>query len=365
MRIFRRRIRNLFVLQAVLLFAAVVATLVLPRYSAYTVSPLRHYGILAGCMGFGLVFGRAWWSTRSPSPIAGRNTWAVAASAQWVAVGIPFLWFFHSSVALAGPGLLITAVGLAGVFSFSRSENSSQLQPSCELYLSPPGRTSVAGDRTSTWTNHGFAALAVIAEFAAIFLWAHWARTHSLGRGPLSWYLVVPIAVLGATLLHESGHALLAWALKRELLSFNAGPFQWRKREGSWKFKFDAEGFYNVGTAIRLTPSDPDQPRARDLWIIAAGPLANLVWGSLALWAVTQANWPFYQQTWRLVAFTASFCLIAAVTNLLPFMTEDGGYSDGARILQLLTNSPLDGRHRSTDCRSSALVTPLLQAPEM
>src|ERR1039457_49158 len=96
MRIFRRRIRNLFVLQAVLLFAAVVATLVLPRYSAYTVSPLRHYGILVGCMGFGLVFGRAWWSTRSPSPIAGRNPWAVAASAQWIAVGIPFLWFFHS-----------------------------------------------------------------------------------------------------------------------------------------------------------------------------------------------------------------------------------------------------------------------------
>jgi hypothetical protein len=363
MRIFRRRIRNLFVLQAVLLFAAVVATLVLPRYSAYTVSPLRHYGILVGCLGFGLVFGRAWWSTRGPIP--GRNPWAIAASAQWVAVGVPFLWFFHSSFALAGPGLLITVVGLVGVLSFSRSGNPAQLQPSCELYLSPPARTSVAGDRTSTWTNHGFAALAVIAEFAAIFLWAHWARTHGLGRGPLPWYLVVPIAVLGATLLHESGHALLAWALKRELLSFNAGPFQWRKREGSWKFKFDAEGFYNVGTAIRLTPSDPDQPRARDLWVIAAGPLANLVWGSLALWAVTQANWPFYQQTWRLVAFTASFCLIAAVTNLLPFMTEDGGYSDGARILQMVTNSPLDDRRRTTDRRPSALAPPLLQAPEM
>jgi len=80
------------------------------------------------------------------------------------------------------------------------------------------------------------------------------------------------------------------------------------------------------------------------------------------LWAVTQANWPFYQQTWRLVAFTASFCLIAAVTNLLPFMTEDGGYSDGARILQMVTNSPLDDRRRTTDRRPSALAPPLLQA---
>src|ERR1039458_7346842 len=139
MRIFRRRIRNLFVLQAVLLFAAVVATLVIPRYSAYTVSPLRHYGILVGCLGFGLVFGRAWWSTRSLIP--GRNPWAVAASAQWVAVGVPFLWFFHSSVALAGPGLLITAVGLVGVFSFSRSGNPAQLQPSSQLSFEPPGRT--------------------------------------------------------------------------------------------------------------------------------------------------------------------------------------------------------------------------------
>ncbi len=181
------------------------------------------------------------------------------------------------------------------------------------------------------------------------------------GRGRLPWYLVATVAVLAATLLHEGGHALLAWTLKRELLSFNAGPLQWRKREGVWKFKFDAEGFYNVGTAIRLAPADPNQPRAHDLWVIAAGPLANLFWGSLALWAVTQASWPFYQQTWRLVAFTASFCFIAAATNLLPFMTEDGGYSDGARILQMMTNSPLNDPRHAASSRPSILVAPLLQ----
>ena len=364
MRILRRRIRNLFVLQAVLLFAALIATLVSPRYSAYTVSPLRHYAMLAGCFGFGLVFAKAWWSTRNAR--AGRDPWAIAASAQWVAVGVPFLCFCHSSVALAAPGLLITVVGVAGVWFFSRSGSGAWAQATCQFPVEVPARTSVAGDRTSTWTNPVFAALSVIAEFASIFLWAHWARTHGLaGRGPLPWYLVFVIAVLAATLLHESGHALLAWSLKRELLSFNAGPLQWRKREGGWKFKFDAEGFYNVGTAVRLAPSDADQPLTQDLWVIAAGPLANLLCGSLALWAVLHAGWPMYQEMWRLLAFTASFCFIAAVTNLLPFMTEDGGYSDGARILQLITNSPLNDSHRSTNRRPSTLAPPLVQAPEM
>jgi membrane-associated protease RseP (regulator of RpoE activity) len=205
----------------------------------------------------------------------------------------------------------------------------------------------------------------VIAEFASIFLWAHWARFHGLaGRGSLPWYLVFVMAVLAATLLHETGHALLAWGLKRELLSFNAGPLQWRKREGRWKFKFDAEGFYNVGTAVRLAPSDAEQPLTRDFWVIAAGPLANLFCGSLALWVVLHGDWPLYQMTWRLLAFTASFCFIAAATNLLPFMTEDGGYSDGARILQLVTRSPLNDAHRIPN-RRPILVPPLIQAPEM
>jgi hypothetical protein len=38
-------------------------------------------------------------------------------------------------------------------------------------------------------------------------------------------------------------------------------------------------------------------------------------------------------------------------------MTEDGGYSDGARILQILTHSPLDDYHRLMNTLASTLVT--------
>jgi hypothetical protein len=41
---------------------------------------------------------------------------------------------------------------------------------------------------------------------------------------------------------------------------------------------------------------------------------------------------------WELLALIASFSLIAAVFNLFPFQSERGTYSDGARMLQLLSS---------------------------
>jgi len=106
-----------------------------------------------------------------------------------------------------------------------------------------------------------------------------------------------------------------------------------------------------------VVPTDAKQPRMHDLWMIAAGPLSNLLFGSIALYLLLCVHWPYYEQTWRLVAYTASFCYIAGITNLLPFMTEDGNYSDGARILQILTKSPLEEYHRTMDSLASTLVT--------
>jgi len=44
----------------------------------------------------------------------------------------------------------------------------------------------------------------------------------------------------------------------------------------------------------------------------------------------------------------ASFSFLAAAFNLLPFRSATGSYSDGARILQLLTNSPVVEIQRAT-----------------
>ena len=243
-------------------------------------------------------------------------------------------------------------IGVAGVILFSLRDAVSASE------VAAVKRASIAGDRTHPLVYRAFTALSVVLQFGCMYLCGHWARSHGLlYRGRIPWLVLFTVAVLATAVLHECGHALIAWGFHMKLLGFNAGPMQWKKREGRWKFKFVPAGFINLGGAVRVVPTDAKQPRMHDLWMIAAGPLSNIFFGSIALYLLLCVHWPYYEQTWRLVAYTASFCYIAGITNLLPFMTEDGNYSDGARILQILTKSPLEVYHRTMDSLASTLVT--------
>jgi len=356
MRVILRRIRSFFALQAVLLVAIVVAGLIGPSHTQH--SP-HFYAILAADAVFAVVFALAWITTRKPSPY--RNLWAIAASLISLATGAYLLWKQHSTLEYATPGLLVLAIGAGGLYCFAqggaapKSQSATPPQPAA----APIKPTRVAGDRTSPWVNRLVTAITLIAELAVIYYWSFWAHSHGLThRGTIPWIVLFTAAVFFSTILHECGHAFFAWGCYMKLLSFHAGPLQWQKHEGKWKFKFHPAGFVDLGGSVRVVPTNPAQPRVHEVWMIAAGPLANIFFGFLLLWAVLDAGWPFYEQAWRLVAFTASFCFIAAATNLLPFMTEDGGYSDGARILQILTKSPLDDFHRTMNSLAATLVTP-------
>jgi Zn-dependent protease len=360
MRTLKRRIRGLFALQAVILLFAAARVAADQTYADKGVSPLRHFGLLAVFAVLGLIFAMAWGTTRKSSTV--RNPWAIAASLMSIALGglIVWLeWHVYSNLSYTIPGLIVLALGAGGLYFYGQgaatSDSPSATSPTTAP--TPAKRGPVAGDRTSAWVNHLVTALSLVLEFAAIYLWSFWAHSHGLLRGHIPGYVLFTIAILLTTVLHECGHALVASSFRMRLLTFNAGPVRWRKYEGKWKFKFDPEGLFNLGGAVRVVPTNPEQPRAQDLWMIAAGPLANIFLGSLFLAAVLCVHWPFYDQTWRLVAFTASFSFIAAVTNLLPFMTEDGGYSDGAQILQILTQSPLYDYRRTMNSLAAMLVT--------
>jgi Zn-dependent protease len=348
--------RWFFAIQAFSLLLIAISLLLRPGHVKYVVSPFSHIFTCAVFLLLSLPFVMAWWTTRKPS--AKRNVWAIVASLFYLAEGLLLLFVtLHTLPAFSHrgatrDGLYFAVIGVAGVVLFSLRE----AVPASEV--ATVKHTPIAGDRTSPWMNRVFTALSIVAQFASMYLWSHWARSHGLlYRGRMPWFVLFTIAVLTSTILHECGHALIAWGFHMKLLSFNAGPFQWRKREGKWKFKFVLSGFDNLGGAVCVVPTDAKQPRVHDLWMIAAGPLSNIFFGSLALFFVLRVDWPFYEQTWRLVAYTASFSFIAAFTNMLPFMTEDGGYSDGAQILQILTNSPLYDYRRTMNSLASTLVT--------
>ena len=100
--------------------------------------------------------------------------------------------------------------------------------------------------------------------------------------------------------LHESGHVLVYMICAHRL------P----------KLRFSIEGI-SLSGAQRLS-------RAQELWVLAAGPMANFVFAALLLWHLQR------QASYRLY-FLAAVSLCTGLYNLLPF-----GVLDGARILQNL-----------------------------
>ncbi len=363
MQVLRRRIRSFFALQGVLLLLIGLDTVLRPIHTLRPIPPLRHYGILAAYLLLSVVSAMAWWTTRKPS--AQRNPWAIVASLTALVTGLFYLWMQHSKLEFAGTGLLVAAIGAAGLYLFAQSDESPTYISLSETprervaaKKSPPQPTSVPGDRTHPGVNLLAAAFALFAEGTAIFYWSIWARGHALAHaGGLPWFLLFTFAILISTFVHECGHAFFAWGCYMKLLSFNAGPLKWRKRDEHWQLKFDPVGFLSLGGAVQVIPTNSRQPPAHEFWTLAAGPLANVIAGQILIWMVLDHTLPLYAHTWKLAAFTASFCYIAAITNLLPFMTEGGGYSDGARILQILTKSPLNDYHRTVNSIAATLVT--------
>ena len=324
-------VRWTYALTAMFLFP--VATVVVLRLAHATAvsSPLRSYGLLVCLFGLALLSAVACWSTRKPT--AFRSPWAIAASSIYLGVGLVFLAGAHQ-ISFASPELLLITAGAAGLAVFSR--NTSVPTP---IVSAPAKLARVAGDRTSVWFDRLATLVFMFATWQVMAAWYPWARAHHL-RAFVGLPLLCLIAVVAliTAVLHECGHALAARAFGMTLLGFSAGPLQWRKQEGKWILQFKTSGF--LGGTVHVLPTHPDEPAWHDVCMVAAGPLANIVTGPIFLWAALHAQGAAWQPIWFFFALMASFSLLVAGFNLVPFRSGTGSYSDGARILQLLTNSP-------------------------
>jgi hypothetical protein len=86
--------------------------------------------------------------------------------------------------------------------------------------IAAPKAASVAGDRTSIWTPHAVTALSIVTQIAALIFWSRVAfAQHLLRHRDLSWIVLIAVASIVTTVIHECGHAILAWCFEMKLLS--------------------------------------------------------------------------------------------------------------------------------------------------
>jgi hypothetical protein len=181
---------------------------------------------------------------------------------------------------------------------------------------------------------------------AAFFWWIRWvsAKDVSTSHGDLYFFILIAASALALTVLHELAHTVTGLALGMKL----------RK----WEFHFKPEAVLAVAGATGVVPASSDFARWRELSMVAAGPVVNLLSGMLALWIAfaEKANSPL--QAGGLVALFGAWSLAIGVGNLLPMRVGEN-YSDGAHIYQLLSDGPWADYHQVIGAVTSSLVTPL------
>jgi Zn-dependent protease len=306
------------------------------------------YGVLVANS---LLSAMAWWSIRKPRTT--RSYWAIAACIAYLVEGLVLLHYSDDHLSPYSPGVIITVIAIAGLIAFC-----TRREPVPTTTPKPAKRTRKPGDCTRSWIDQLTATLFALALVAAIFMWMAWASEHNLAsnRGAASLPLIALVCIASVA-LHECGHALAAACFNMKLLSFRVGPFEIRQRKQKWQFKF--ENSYWFGGLVVVVPTNPAQPPWQDICMLAAGPAANLITGLIFLWAALRAKGTFYEPLWDILALAATYGIIIAVLNLIPVLTKRGFYSDGARILQLLTHSPMAEYHRLILRGQSTMVTAL------
>lgn len=288
------------------------------------------------------------------------RVWCLLVSA--LNLGVPLLlgyvlWHYTAgsfTSTLAANGLLL-GLAAVGVFAFWRWDPVTIAAPSNSAITK-----AQPGDGTSSLLNWSSSAIGFIAFYGIWTAWLHWAQRVGLPAPSSVWneFLQLTIAELVVVTLHESGHALCGIALGQKVRAFIAGPFQWQHYAGRWNFQFNPLDLLSTGGATGVVPQRLHEPQGREISMIAAGPAVGFVTGAVALWAVLHATGSPWENRWFFLAMFASLSLLTSVVNLIPLRTATG-YSDGARIYQLLRGGVWAEFHESMRTAAATLVSAL------
>lgn len=308
----------------------------------------------------------AWFTLRLGRP-SGRR-WAIAAVTAMLvvdimlAIGVAIIWAYARNQAHAGFGkflfammimiwLPLAAFGILGLVAFWKVDSEALSE------LAVRKQPRISGDGTTPWTDVLSIVIALAGFLGGLYYWERWGRSHHLPgyRHGFPLTLII-LGVLITTAIHEAGHATIGMAIGMKLRAFVVGPFQWRLRDGKWRFQFVVKTLF--GGVTELVPANPNLNPKRESLMVAAGPMTELFFGIAAFALLLSARGTAYEPMWGLLAVIVTLSTLGFIGNLIP-MNPEGLYSDGARIYQLRKGGAWSDFHRATTLAESTIVTPL------
>ena len=292
---------------------------------------------------------------------ASERGWGIAAVlAMLVVILIPIAAsLYYKQTQGSALGFSSMGIGLAllvgGVFAYGpRIEAPSAAAVEQEVKPLP-------GDGTFKVLNQLFGLVIAAMSYAAYIWWLKWTWEYEIPRpagglaGMTLWLVVVGLVI---TIVHELGHTAAGLALGMRLRTFHAGPFRWRNIGGRWEFKFAPKEILMAGGATGVVPARPDFEPWRDVAMTVAGPMANLATAIAAFWIASLLSWESEGVAAGLLFLFSAFSAATFAWNLIPVRIGNG-FSDGARMYQVLAGGPWADFARAQAVVTSSLVTPL------
>ena len=278
------------------------------------------------------------------------RAWALAASVQTILLSLFAVTYLRPAHLTAA--LWISAVaGYAGLAVFGRRTTPAPVKPAVPA--------SLPGDGTCAIASKLAALAAAVGALGGTTFWANWASEHGLANhhSPTI-YVQYLAAVMLVLFIHEGGHALAGVLLRMKVVTFVIGPFRWWIEDGRWLFEFRALDILSFLGAAAVVPTEMENFRKRKLVQVAAGPIASLVTGILAVEAVLHAPGHAWASEWRVIGYFATISLVVAFLNFMPFKLGTA-YSDGAKLYQLSREGLWADYHRLVAAIHATKVTDL------
>lgn len=146
------------------------------------------------------------------------------------------------------------------------------------------------------------------------------------------------IAVLGGIFCHEMGHIIAGVLSGFQFQTLSVGPLVISLLSDGWRVQWvNSLGLWNGMTV--MSPKNPSRLRSNAIFFVGGGPIASLLCGAVAISLFLDGPNLRLREAAEFFGILGVVELTACLVNLLPLRIP-GGYTDGARILQLLAKKP-------------------------
>jgi tetratricopeptide (TPR) repeat protein len=228
----------------------------------------------------------------------------------------------------------LTIAGAIGLYVLSAAP--SHLSPAADPVPTKPTTDYWASKRRSkaqpvVLTLFWMAALVPQAWLA---LYAHRAGMPAWRPG-WAWWPWYSLFIFVNIVLHECGHAIMAWAAGFKLRIISIGPFTFWREHSRFQFRFDPARLFESGGYMGAVPVSDRNLRLYETTVVAAGPATNALTCLVLLAVFFSLPGTAWQQWWWIASFNAVIAGVMAVSNLIPV-----GYCDGSMLFHLIFWTP-------------------------